>query len=124
MDAVDAEEIWRAPERYLFIGPTGVGKSLILNMCYNEDYNKDALLKPAKTGGSTQGQTANFPSYFQVPMKPGPDSQAQHNARTPHTQTRTTTTFQGHRTTQLRSSSSHPRLRTSRSSASCCASAN
>ncbi|CAF1610936.1 unnamed protein product, partial [Didymodactylos carnosus] len=53
-----------AKKRFLFLGPTGVGKSSIINVLYNDDVKKESLNTPAKVGSTTSGVTKSFDTYY------------------------------------------------------------
>lgn len=54
-------------KRFLFIGPTGVGKSTLINILFNDDVSKPSLLKPAITSESSSGSTTCFTTYYNFP---------------------------------------------------------
>ena len=57
----------RRIKRFLFIGPTGVGKSTVINMMFNENAKPSALLQPAGTSEGSAGATACFSTYYCLP---------------------------------------------------------
>lgn len=54
-------------KRFLFIGPTGVGKSTLINILFNDDVSKSSLSTPAKTSESSAGSTTCFTTYYNFP---------------------------------------------------------
>jgi GTPase SAR1 family protein len=59
--------IERRIKRFLFIGPTGVGKSTLINILFNNNVNKQYLSKPAVTSEGSAGSTACFTTYYNFP---------------------------------------------------------
>lgn len=57
----------RRIKRFLFIGPTGVGKSTLINILFNDDVRPWSLLQPASTSESSAGVTACFSTYYSIP---------------------------------------------------------
>lgn len=57
----------RRIKRFLFIGPTGVGKSTLINILFNNNVSKSSLLKPAGTSEGSAGSTATFTTYYNFP---------------------------------------------------------
>jgi predicted GTPase len=54
----------RRMKRFLFVGPTGVGKSALINILFNDYVKKSSLLQPA---GTSAGSTACFTTYYDFP---------------------------------------------------------
>jgi hypothetical protein len=57
----------RRIKRFLVIGPTGVGKSTLINTIFNNNVSKPSLLKPAGTSEGSAGSTAYFTTYYNFP---------------------------------------------------------
>ncbi|CAF3054884.1 unnamed protein product [Rotaria sp. Silwood2] len=51
-------------KRFLFLGPTGVGKSSLINVLCNDDVRKETMYGPAPVGSTTNGVTKNFTTYY------------------------------------------------------------
>lgn len=69
-----ASEIPKRVKRFLFIGPTGVGKSTLINMLFNDDVNQSSLSKPASTSNLSTGSTSCFTTYYNFPYYAYTDS--------------------------------------------------
>src|SRR5690349_2579075 len=61
-------------KRILFIGPTGSGKSTLINILFNDDVEKESLLKPAVANDTSSGVTAIFTTYYNFPSYAYTDS--------------------------------------------------
>ncbi|CAF1452674.1 unnamed protein product [Adineta ricciae] len=57
----------RKTKRFLFLGPTGVGKSTLINTIFNNDVKKTSMSKPAKTSEGSAGATTYFTTYYYYP---------------------------------------------------------
>ncbi|CAF1545184.1 unnamed protein product [Rotaria sordida] len=51
-------------KRFLFLGPTGVGKSSLINVLCNDDVRKESMNAPATIGSTTSGVTQSFTTYY------------------------------------------------------------
>jgi len=51
-------------KRFLFLGPTGVGKSSLINVVCNDDVRKESMNQPATVGSTTSGVTRSFTTYY------------------------------------------------------------
>jgi hypothetical protein len=69
-----ASTIERRIKRFLFIGPTGVGKSTLINILFNNNVSKPFLMKPAGTSEGSAGSTACFTTYYNFPSYAFTDS--------------------------------------------------
>jgi len=56
-------------KRSLFIGPTGVGKSTLINIIYHQKVTKEYLSRPAITSDVTLGETSAFNTYYNLADK-------------------------------------------------------
>ncbi|CAF3675744.1 unnamed protein product [Rotaria sp. Silwood1] len=61
-------------KRILFIGPTGSGKSTLINGLFNDDVKKESLLIPAITNDTSSGVTSVFTTYYDCPTYAYTDS--------------------------------------------------
>ncbi len=57
----------RKIKRVLFIGPTGVGKSTLINILFNDSVSKSSLSRPAGISEGSAGSTAYFTTYYNFP---------------------------------------------------------
>ena len=64
----------RRIKRFLFVGPTGAGKSTVINMLFNDDARPSSLLQPALTSEGSGGSTACFSTYYSFPDRALTDS--------------------------------------------------
>lgn len=53
-----------AMKRFLFLGPTGVGKSSVINILYNDNVDKESMKEPAVVAATTNGVTKEFTTYY------------------------------------------------------------
>ncbi|CAF1342132.1 unnamed protein product [Rotaria magnacalcarata] len=51
-------------KRFLFLGPTGVGKSSLINILCNDDVRKEFMNEPATVGSTTDSVTKCFTTYY------------------------------------------------------------
>lgn len=51
-------------KRFLFLGPTGVGKSSLINALCNDDIRRQSMNHPAKVGSTTDSVTKCFTTYY------------------------------------------------------------
>ncbi|CAF2102592.1 unnamed protein product [Rotaria magnacalcarata] len=51
-------------KRFLIIGPTGVGKSTVVNVLYNGNARKESLTEPADARPTAEGVTKTLNTYF------------------------------------------------------------
>lgn len=61
-------------KRALILGPTGSGKSTLINILFNKDVTKESLLKPAIADDTTTGVTSVFTTYYDFPSYAYTDS--------------------------------------------------
>ncbi|CAF1099302.1 unnamed protein product [Rotaria sp. Silwood1] len=61
-------------KRILFIGPTGSGKSTLINGLFNDDVKKESLLIPAITNDTSSRVTSVFTTYYDFPTYAYTDS--------------------------------------------------
>jgi len=67
-DGIESGSIEHQLDRtVIVVGPTGVGKSTILNMLYNESYDEDSCKKPAMVGSG--GDSTTKKTEFHVSLK-------------------------------------------------------
>ncbi|CAF1004914.1 unnamed protein product [Adineta steineri] len=52
--------------RILFVRPTGVGKSTLINMLINNNVNEDSKACPTRIGDTSQGHTSLFVAYYDL----------------------------------------------------------
>jgi GTP-binding protein EngB required for normal cell division len=57
----------RRIKRLLFIGPTGVGKSTLINILFNDSVRKSSLFKPAGISEGSKGSTNRFTTFYNFP---------------------------------------------------------
>lgn len=67
MSSPMATKTQRRIKRFLFIGPTGVGKSTVINMIFNDNARPTSLLQPSGTSEGSAGATACFSTYYCLP---------------------------------------------------------
>lgn len=61
--------VMNSKKRFLFLGPTGVGKSTLINILHNDDISKEAMLSPASVGSTSKSVTKNFNTYYSCNYK-------------------------------------------------------
>ncbi|CAF0828321.1 unnamed protein product [Adineta steineri] len=60
--------------RILFVVPTGVGKSTLINILINNNVNEDSMVRPAEVNDTSQGHTSFFITYYDFPNNAYADS--------------------------------------------------
>lgn len=69
-----ASDVPKRVKRFLFIGPTGVGKSTLINILFNDNVDQLLLSKPAPTSNRSTGSTSCFTTYYNFPYYAYTDS--------------------------------------------------
>jgi GTPase SAR1 family protein len=54
-------------KRLLFVGPTGSGKSTLINVLFNNAVNKESMSAPAIASDTSSGVTSIFTTYYNFP---------------------------------------------------------